>query len=52
MSALKLLFVQDQADLAANIWDYFAGRGHLVDHAADGETGLRIAAAAWRPPFN
>lgn len=41
--ALKLLIVEDQADLAANIWDYFARRGHLVDHAADGEAGLRMA---------
>ncbi len=41
--ALSLLIVEDQADLAANLWDYFSRRGHLVDHAADGEAGLRMA---------
>jgi DNA-binding response OmpR family regulator len=45
MSVLKILIVEDQADLAANIWDYFARRGHVVDHAADGEAGLRMATA-------
>jgi DNA-binding response OmpR family regulator len=43
MSSLRLLIVEDQADLAASIWDYFARRGHLVDHAADGATALRMA---------
>lgn len=43
--ALKLLIVEDQSDLAANIWDYFSRRGHLVDHAGDGATGLRMAMA-------
>ena len=42
---LKILIVEDQADLAANVWDFFARRGHLVDHAADGDTGLRMALA-------
>src|SRR4249919_1835441 len=42
-NALKILIVEDQADLAANIWDYFARRGNVVDHAADGEVGLRLA---------
>jgi DNA-binding response OmpR family regulator len=41
--ALHLLIVEDQADLAANIWDYFSRRGHSVDHAADGQAGLRMA---------
>ncbi len=44
-TALKLLIVEDQADLAANLWDYFSRRGHLVDHAADGQSGLRMALA-------
>jgi len=43
MSSLRLLIVEDQADLAASIWDFFARRGHLVDHAADGVAGLRMA---------
>jgi DNA-binding response OmpR family regulator len=45
MPGSKLLIVEDQADLAANIWDYFSRRGHVVDHAADGEAGLRMALA-------
>lgn len=39
----KLLIIEDQADLAANIWDFFSRRGHVVDHAADGASGLRMA---------
>lgn len=42
---LNLLIVEDQADLAANIWDYFSRRGHSIDHAADGVSGLRMALA-------
>lgn len=41
--SLQLLIVEDQADVAANIWDFFSARGHVVDHAADGATGLRMA---------
>lgn len=40
---MNLLIVEDQTDLAANLWDYFSRRGHVVDHAADGQTGLRMA---------
>lgn len=43
MQTLHLLIVEDQADVAANIWDFLSARGHLVDHAADGITGLRMA---------
>lgn len=42
---LKLLSIEDQADVAANIWDYFQARGHRVDHAPDGTSGLRKAMA-------
>ncbi|MGL6290384.1 MAG: response regulator transcription factor [Silanimonas sp.] len=41
--SLRILTVEDQADVAANIWDYFHARGHVVDHAPDGESGLRRA---------
>ena len=43
MQALHLLIIEDQADVAANIWDFLSARGHLVDHAADGVIGLRMA---------
>lgn len=40
---LRVLIVEDQRDIAANIWDYLERRGHVVDHAADGQTGLALA---------
>jgi DNA-binding response OmpR family regulator len=41
--ALKVLIVEDQHDIAANIWDFLERRGYVVDHAADGVTGLMHA---------
>ncbi len=41
--ALAILIVEDNADLAANIADYLEARGHLVDVALDGITGLHLA---------
>lgn len=41
--SLRVLIVEDQRDIAANIWDYLERRGHVVDHAADGQTGLALA---------
>ncbi len=40
---LRVLIVEDQHDIAANIWDYLERRGYTVDHAADGEAGLKEA---------
>jgi DNA-binding response OmpR family regulator len=40
---LKILLVEDERDIAANIWDYLERRGHLVDHVIDGERGLARA---------
>lgn len=40
---LKILVVEDNPDLAANLVDYLEARGHLVDTAGDGLTGLRLA---------
>lgn len=37
---MKVLVIEDQHDIAANIWDYLERRGHHVDHAADGSAGL------------
>lgn len=42
-TVLRMLIVEDQVDVAANIWDFFSARGYDVDHAADGMTGLRLA---------
>lgn len=43
MAGLRILVVEDQHDLAANIWDFLERRGHIVDHAADGAAGLAQA---------
>jgi DNA-binding response OmpR family regulator len=40
---LRILVVEDNPDLAANLVDYFEAKGHLVDAAGDGLTGLRLA---------
>jgi DNA-binding response OmpR family regulator len=40
---LRVLVIEDQHDIAANIWDFLERRGHVVDHAGDGETGLAAA---------
>lgn len=40
---MRVLVVEDQYDIAANIWDYLERRGHHVDHAVDGAAGLTRA---------
>jgi len=40
---LRILFIEDHADLAANLCDYFAEKGHTVDSAMDGITGMHLA---------
>jgi DNA-binding response OmpR family regulator len=42
-SGLRVLIIEDQRDIAANIWDFLEARGYLVDHAADGAHGLQRA---------
>lgn len=42
-ATLKILVVEDNPDLAANLIDYLAARGHQVDTASDGLTGLHLA---------
>lgn len=39
----RLLLIEDENDLAANIIDYLEGLGHTVDYAADGALGLSLA---------
>lgn len=41
---MHLLLVEDSADLAANVGEYLEAQGHAVDYAADGLTGLHLAA--------
>lgn len=40
---LRILVVEDNRDLAANVGDYFADKGHTIDFAMDGVTGLHLA---------
>ncbi len=39
----RVLVIEDQHDIAANIWDFLERRGYEVDHAADGTSGLQLA---------
>ncbi|MBF0127799.1 MAG: response regulator transcription factor, partial [Magnetococcales bacterium] len=40
---MRILFIEDHIDLLANLCDYFEGKGHSVDSAMDGITGLHLA---------
>jgi len=40
---LRILLIEDQRDIAANIWDFLEHRGFVMDHAGDGASGLRMA---------
>lgn len=42
---MRILIVEDNADLAANIGEFLISRGQSVDHAGDGRAGLRLAVA-------
>jgi DNA-binding response OmpR family regulator len=41
--ALRLLVVEDQPALVANLFEFFEARGHALDAAPDGVTGLHLA---------
>lgn len=40
---LRVLIVEDNPDLAANLVDFLEARGHLADVAGDGLSGIRMA---------
>lgn len=40
---VRILIIEDDIDIANNLYDYMTGRDHTVDHAADGVTGLHLA---------
>jgi DNA-binding response OmpR family regulator len=40
---MRLLIIEDNPDLAANLLEFLADRGHTVDVAGDGLTGLHLA---------
>ena len=41
--SLRVLVIEDNPDVAANIGDYLEDKGHVVDFAMDGITGLHLA---------
>lgn len=40
---MRILIIEDDATIAANLYDYLETRGHDVDAAADGASGLHLA---------
>ncbi len=40
---MRLLVLEDNRNLVANLFDYFEARGHTLDAAPDGVTGLHLA---------
>lgn len=40
---MRLLLIEDNQSLLANLFDYFEARGHTLDAAPDGVTGLHLA---------
>ena len=40
---MRLLVIEDNRNLVANLFDYFEVRGHTLDAAPDGVTGLHLA---------
>ena len=43
---MRLLVIEDNRSLVANLFEYFEARGHTVDAAPDGVTGLHLATHA------
>ena len=43
--ALSILIIEDNAQLAANLYDYLEGCGHTLDAAPDGLSGLHLASS-------
>ncbi len=40
---MRILVIEDHTDIAENIGDYLEPKGHVLDFAADGITGLHLA---------
>jgi DNA-binding response OmpR family regulator len=40
---MRLLVIEDNRNLVANLFEYFEARGHVLDAAPDGVTGLHLA---------
>lgn len=42
---MNILLIEDNPDLASNMFDFFEAKGHAMDLAADGISGLHFAAS-------
>lgn len=42
-NSLRVLVIEDNQDVAANIGDFLEDRGHIIDFAYDGVSGLHLA---------
>jgi DNA-binding response OmpR family regulator len=42
---MRVLIIEDDASIAANLYDFLEARGHVVDAAGDGVTGLQLASS-------
>jgi DNA-binding response OmpR family regulator len=42
---MNILLIEDNRDLALNMFDYFEAKGHTLDLAGDGISGLHLAAS-------
>ena len=40
---MRLLIIEDNRDIAANLMDFLSAHGHVVDLAGDGVGGLHLA---------
>ena len=40
---MRLLVIEDNRSLVANLFEYFEARGHTLDAAPEGITGLHLA---------
>ena len=40
---MQILIIEDDSDLAANLYDYLEAKGHVPDSSGDGVTGLHLA---------
>ena len=40
---MHILLIEDNRDIAANLFDYFEPRGHVLDYAPGGAEGIRLA---------
>jgi DNA-binding response OmpR family regulator len=43
VSIVRILIIEDDRAIATNLYDFLSDRGHTVDAAADGVTGLHLA---------